>query len=365
MSSIGTILKLTTFGESHSKAVGGILEGFPSGFFIDFVKMQKQVDRRRAQGTLSTPRQEEDRVIILSGFQEGITLGTPIGFMVNNNDIRTRDYDSCQKGGEAYIPRPSHADYTYLKKYGIHAKSGGGRSSARETIARVVAGAIAEQYLEQVTNCRVVAWVSNIGGIESKYVPKDITRDDVDLSLVRCPDLKASKKMITAINKIKEQGDSLGGIINCQVINPPVGLGEPCFDKLEARLSMAMMSIPATKAFEIGEGFNVSNMTGLEHNDCFECVRGEIRPMSNHSGGTLGGISNGSNICFRLAVKPPSSIQSVQKTVNMSGEEVEFSTIGRHDPCVVQRAVAIVEAMTALTLMDFYLLQKSKHENTT
>lgn len=357
MSSFGTLLKLTTFGESHALAVGGILEGFPPKFPLDLKKAQEQVNRRRATNHISTERREGDEIILLSGVEDGITLGTPLGFMVRNMDIKKEDYANCQNSGAKYIPRPGHADYTYLQKYGIHAKSGGGRSSARETVARVIAGAFAEQYLEYVCDCTIVAWVNNIGGIKCKPPPFNITRESIDKSGVRCPDLEASEKMIKHIVKLKDEGNSAGGIISCGIQNPPIGIGEPCFDKLEARLAMAMMSIPETKGFEIGEGFDVAEMTGKDHNDCYSYIDNFVSPQTNHAGGTLGGISTGNPIYFKVAVKPPSSIKASQQTCNMSGDMIDFYTEGRPDPCVVHRTIAIVESMAALTLLDYYLIQ--------
>ena len=358
MSSFGKLLRITTFGESHCPGVGGILEGFPSKYNLDLEKVQEQLDRRRAKGAISTARQESDTMIILSGMENGLTLGTPIGFMVKNKDIKPEDYHHSQGIGDKYIPRPSHADYSYLHKYGIHATSGGGRSSARETISRVIGGAIAEQYLESEFNCKVVAWVSQIG--ELKMSDETILdRITVDASPVRCPDLELSKKMIKMIGECKERGDSVGGIVTVNVYNPPVGLGEPCFDKLEALLAHAMLSIPATKGFEIGGGFSVGEKYGSQNNDLFTFKDNRVRPLTNKAGGTLGGISNGETISFRVALKPPSTISLPQETVNVKGEKVTLRAEGRHDPCIVHRAIPIVEAMTALTILDTALCQKT------
>ncbi len=360
MSSFGTLLRLTTFGESHSKAVGGILEGFPSRFKLDLDAIQTQVNRRRARGDLSTARQEADQVVLLSGLQDQVTLGTPIAFLVNNNDIKPGDYQQCQGNGDEYIPRPSHADYTYLKKYGIHAKSGGGRSSARETIPRVIAGALAEQYLMQTTGCDIIAWVNQVGPYRCGDIDiSTITRESIDCSEVKCPQPDISESIIKHIREAKMEGDSVGGSITCVIRNPPIGIGEPCFDKLEAVLAHAMMSIPATKSFEIGEGIRVAEMKGSENNDCFEKDESEnVKPRSNRAGGVLGGISSGEYITMRISIKPPASISKVQKTCNLSGEAINFSTQGRHDPCVVQRAVSIVESMAAICIMDLCLIQK-------
>jgi chorismate synthase len=361
MSHFGQLLRLSTYGESHSLAVGGILEGFPSCCTIDQDKLQQQVNRRRARGQLSTARQEEDKIVFLSGLQDSVTLGTPLGFLVYNRDIKPSDYKGCQQSGEKYIPRPSHADFTYLKKYGIHAKSGGGRSSARETIPRVIAGAFAEQYLEQQCGTSIVGWVSQVGCVKldlSRREQLALTRSIVDKSEIRCPRETESREMIKLIQDAKSEGDSVGGVVSCIIKNPALGIGEPCFDKLEAKLAQAMLSIPATKGFEIGEGFSVAEMKGSSHNDCFTQKDGVVKPESNRAGGILGGISSGEAIYFRVPIKPPSSIEKSQQTCDLSGENVDFSTVGRHDPCVVQRAVAIVEAMAALCLADLFLLQK-------
>lgn len=361
MSNFGTLLRLTTFGESHSKAVGGVLEGFPSQFNVDLDAVQQQVNRRRARGDLSTARQEADQIVILSGLQDQITLGTPIAFLVNNRDIKPGDYKSCQGSGDTYIPRPSHADFTYLQKYGIHAKSGGGRSSARETIPRVIAGAFAEQFLRQTLGCDVIAWVDRVGPYQCNQVDvSTITRRLIDCSEVRCPHPEISNSIVQYIRKVKSEGDSVGGSVTCVIRNPPVGIGEPCFDKLEAVLAHAMMSIPATKSFEIGEGVRVAEMKGSDNNDCFSYRDGKVCPVSNKAGGILGGISSGEYITMKISIKPPSSISKSQKTCDLSGKEKDFSTQGRHDPCVVQRAVSIIEAMASLCVMDLFLQQK-KH----
>jgi chorismate synthase len=364
MSSFGKLLRITTFGESHCVGVGGILEGFPSKYHVNLEKVQEQLDRRRAKGHISTTRQESDTMIILSGMENGITLGTPIGFLVKNKDIKPEDYHQSQGIGDKYIPRPSHADYSYLHKYGIHASSGGGRSSARETISRVIGGAIAEQYLESEYNCKIVAWVNQIGEIKisERYREMDkklLDRKSIDASLVRCPDLELTKKMVKMIEECKERGDSVGGIITVNVFNPPIGLGEPCFDKLEALLAHAMLSIPATKGFEIGTGFSVGEKYGSQNNDLFTFKDNRVKPLTNNAGGTLGGISNGETISFRVAFKPPSTISLPQETVNIKGEKVTLRAEGRHDPCIVHRAVPIVEAMTALTILDTTLCQKT------
>ena len=368
MSYFGSHLRLTTFGESHCPGVGGILEGFPSNFKLDLEMLQKQLDRRRAKGSISTARQETDQVQLLSGLENEKTLGTPIGFLVKNRDIRPEDYHNSQGSEQDYIPRPSHADYTYLKKYGIHASSGGGRSSARETISRVIGGAISEQYLLKQHGCYIVAWVSEIGPLKlnSSLLTGDInslTKEIVDRSQVRCPCLATSARMIDLIERTKQQGDSLGGVIEARIYHPPIGLGEPCFNKIEAQLAHAMLSIPATKGFEIGEGFRCPSQMGSQHNDSFysdPLDESRLKTKTNHAGGTLGGITNGETINFRVAFKPPSTISKPQETVNLKGENVTLCAEGRHDPCIVHRAVPIVEAMAALTILDFLLIQKSR-----
>lgn len=369
MSSFGSCLRLHSFGESHCPAVGGILDGFPPKFKLDINKIQLQLDRRRAKGTISTSRQETDRVEILSGTEHGVTLGTPIGFLVKNRDIRPEDYHQSQGTGDDYVPRPSHADFTYLAKYGIHASSGGGRSSARETIARVIGGSIAEQYLESNYQCRIVAWVSQVGTIRAIDPPFGIipTRQQIDESIVKCPDRIADHKMEKLIESLKSKGDSVGGVITCVIKNPPAGIGEPTFDKLEALLAHAMLSIPATKGFEIGEGFRASELTGSDHNDCFELNTDSsklsddvIKPKTNRAGGTLGGISSGQSIYFKVAFKPPSTIAKSQETVTITGKPTILQVNGRHDPCVAHRAVSIVESMSALVILDQCLIQRSR-----
>ena len=356
MSTFGHTLRLTTFGESHCRGVGGILDGFPSKFQLDLEAVQGQLDRRRAVGALSTPRNEADQLELLSGTENNVTLGTPIGFLVWNRNVRPGDYHSTQGTGKDYIPRPSHADFAYLEKYGIHASSGGGRSSARETISRVIGGAIAEQYLRQeCSGCHCVAWVSQIGPHEMPKTDRVPTRLEVDASPLRCPDAPTSANMVALVEQAREEGDSVGGVVEGCILNPPSGLGEPCFDKLEAVLAHAMMSIPATKGFEIGQGFDCVVQRGSTHNDCFSGVEGGIAPVTNQAGGTLGGISSGASIRFRVAFKPPSTISKKQQTVDVSGKEVCLEAKGRHDPCVAHRAVSIVESMASLVLLDAVL----------
>lgn len=355
--SFGKILKITTFGESHCKAVGVVLDGCPPKLPLGEEDIQPQLDRRRpGQSVLTTDRQEADRVTILSGVENGLTLGTPIGLMVPNQDQRPGDYRSLQ-----HIPRPSHADYTYQMKYGIRASSGGGRSSARETIGRVAAGAIAEKFLKRSYGIDIVAWVSRVADVEAVDVDmQGVTREQVDANLIRCPDPAVAQDMIQRVTDAKAAKDSVGGIVTCVCRNVPAGLGEPVFDKLEALLAQAMLSIPATKGFEIGSGFAGTRMHGSRHNDPFVAQSdGRLGTLTNRSGGVLGGVSSGDPIYFRVAFKPPTTIGLPQKTVTFDGVETILEATGRHDPCVVPRAVPIVESMAALVLGDLALRQKA------
>lgn len=356
-STFGTIFRVTTFGESHCKGVGAIVDGCPPNIDLSEEDIQPQLDRRRpGQSKLTTDRQEADQVTILSGVEKGKTLGTPIGLLVPNKDQRPGDYKEMNQ-----IPRPSHADFTYQKKYGIRAASGGGRSSARETIARVAAGAIADKILRQTYSIDIVAWVSTVADVQMPEIDMNrITRDQVDQNLVRCPDAATADKMINAIKAAKSDNDSLGGILTCVCRNVPVGIGEPVFDKLEAQLARAMLSIPATKGFEIGSGFAGTRMRGSEHNDPFIQKGDRLGTQTNRSGGIQGGISNGEPIYFRVAFKPVATIGRDQPTVDFEGQDVVLAAKGRHDPCVVPRAVPIVEAMSALVLADNILRQASR-----
>jgi chorismate synthase len=360
-SSFGTLFRVTTFGESHGQGVGAVVDGCPPGISLSETDIQPQLDRRRpAQSKLTTSREEADRVAILSGVDNGLTLGTPIALMVKNTDQRPADYRQMRS-----IPRPSHADYTYQEKYGIQALSGGGRASARETIGRVAAGAIAEKFLNERYGIEIVAWVNSVSTIEAPAADMlNIVRNNVDQSAVRCPDASTAKKMIAAIESAKEAGDSPGGIITCVCRNVPAGLGEPVFDKAEAMLAQAMLSIPATKGFEIGSGFAGSRMRGSEHNDAFIKKGARLGTATNYSGGVQGGISNGEPIVFKVAFKPPATISLPQKTVDFEGDDTVLEARGRHDPCVVPRAVPIVESMAALVLVDLALRQKMRANET-
>lgn len=355
--SFGKILKLTSFGESHGTAIGGIIEGFPAGFKINITELQAYIKRRSpSDDAFSTSRNETDELEILSGVFEGQTLGTPIGFLIKNNDTRSKDYNHLKE-----IYRPGHADLTWDKKYGIRDYRGGGRSSARETVSRVVAGGLAIQYLNSL-KIDIVASVISLGDIESQIPGIAPTRAEVDSNSIRCVDLIAADEMYKSIEKAKKQKDTLGGIIHCWVTGVPIGLGEPVFDKFQARLAAAMMSINAAKGFAYGYGFNAARIRGSMHNDVFVAENKKIKSIENKAGGILGGISTGENIFFTVAFKPIASIGSLQQTVNKKGKNVDIEIKGRHDVTVVPRAVPIVESMAALTVLDFMLLQNiNKH----
>ncbi|MEI7801619.1 MAG: chorismate synthase [Bacteroidota bacterium] len=352
--SIGEIFKVTTFGESHGAAVGAVIDGCPAGLEIDESFIQHQLDRRKpGQSVITTQRNESDTIQILSGIFEGKTLGTPICLLINNTDAKPQDYEAMKN-----IFRPSHADYTYEAKYGIRDYRGGGRSSARVTAASVAAGAIAQLLLKQ-TGLNITAYVQQVGKIKLEKKYSEIDLNTVDSNLVRCPDDFVAQQMQEEILKAKAEGDSLGGIINCVVKNVPVGFGEPVFDKLQADLAKAIFSINAVHGFEYGSGFAGATMKGSEHNDAFEMKLGIPFTKTNFSGGIQGGISNGMDIYFSAAFKPTATINKQQETVTDEGEEVLMEAKGRHDPCVLPRAVPIVEAMTAIVLADFYLRNKN------
>lgn len=348
----GHLFRITTFGESHGGGVGVIIDGCPPRLVISPEEIQLELNRRRpGQSKITTPRKEADTCEILSGVFEGKTLGTPIMILVRNQDHRSQDYDEM---ADKY--RPSHADATYDAKYGIRNWQGGGRSSARETIGRVAAGAIAKKILRQSGNIEIIAYVKRIKDLEAVIDPREVTFQQVESNMVRCPHSESALKMIALIEHIRDQGDSLGGVVECVVRNLPKGLGSPVFDKLEADLAKAVMSLPATKGFEIGSGFAGTFMTGSEHNDEFYIdPQGEPRTLSNHSGGVQGGISNGEELLLRIAFKPTATIRKPQRTVTTTGEETTLSAKGRHDPCVLPRAVPMVEAMVALVLCDHLL----------
>jgi chorismate synthase len=353
----GTRFKVTTFGESHGTGIGCVIDGCPSQLIISQEEIQRQLNRRRpGQKNTSTSRKETDLVEILSGIENNVTLGSPITLFIKNNDIRKSDYTEISE-----IPRPSHADFTYLQKYGIKSSSGGGRASARETAARVAAGSIAQQFLKQLYNIEIIAWVSCIGDI---FAPKPdykrITQDQVNKNSVRTTDSETADKMQEKITTAKKEKDSIGGIISCCCRNVPAGLGEPVFYKLDALLAYAMLSIPAAKGFEIGSGFNSAHQYGSEHNDVFIKKGDSLGTKTNNSGGVQGGISNGEAIVFKVAFKPTASIEKTQNTADYNGNQRSLSIHGRHDPCIVPRAVPVVEAMGWLVMADLVLCNIKK-----
>lgn len=350
----GTLLRLSTFGESHGEALGGILDGCPAGLAIDMPFIEGELARRRpGQSSIVTQRKEGDNVEFLSGIFEGKTTGTPIGFMIRNNDQKSKDYDHNKD-----VYRPSHADYTYDQKYGLRDHRGGGRASARETVARVVAGAIAKLLLKHY-GISVTAYSSQVGDIKLLKHYNDLDLSKTESNAVRCPDPLIAEAMINKIEQVRKDGDTIGGVISCVVKGVPAGLGEPVFDKLHADLGKAMLSINAVKGFEYGSGFEGVKMKGSQHNDLFQNEKGKVRTKTNHSGGIQGGISNGEDIYFNVAFKPVATIMQKQDTVNSKGENTEISGKGRHDPCVLPRAVPIVEAMAALVLADHLLRNKT------
>lgn len=357
-SSFGTLFRVSTYGESHGPAVGCIVDGCPPRIPLTVEDLQEELDRRRpGQSSIVTPRKEGDRAEILSGVLEGQTLGTSISVLVRNEDQRSEAYAEMQ---EAY--RPSHADYTYDAKFGVRAVAGGGRSSARETIGRVAAGAIARKVLKaSLPGYDCVAHVKSVRDIVADPKPEQITRESIESNIVRTADPAAAEKMIALIKEMRSEGNSVGGVIECVVRGVAAGLGEPVFDKLEADLAKAMLSLPATKGFEIGSGFSGTQMTGLEHNDEFYTDEaGRIRTRTNRSGGVQGGISNGEDIVFRVAFKPTATVLREQNTVTKSGEATTLRARGRHDPCVLPRAVPMVEAMVHLVLCDHLLRQRAQ-----
>lgn len=357
MNTFGTIYRLTSFGESHGPGIGGVIDGCPAGIELDMTFIQQELNRRKpGQSRITTPRKEDDEVQFLSGIYEGKTTGTPIGFMIWNKNQHSQDYDNMKT-----VFRPSHADYTYQTKYGIRDPRGGGRSSARETIARCVAGAIAKLALRKY-GIQIQAFTSQVGPIklEKSYLEYDLSL--TEQTDVRCPDPATAAEMEALIAEIKAQGDTVGGVITCVSKGVPVGLGEPVFGKLHAALGHAMLTINAVKGFEYGDGFEAAFYRGSQRNDRFYNDNGQINTHTNHSGGVQGGISNGQDIYFRVAFKSVATILMEQETVNMEGEDTILKARGRHDPCVLPRAVPIVESMTAMTLLDYLLIQKT-HEN--
>jgi chorismate synthase len=355
-STFGQLFRITTFGESHGGGVGVVIDGCPPRISLGKEDIQRELDRRRpGQSTVVSQRQEADRCEILSGLFEGKTLGTPIAILVRNEDAQS---DAYREMKDTF--RPSHADFTYQAKYGIRNWQGGGRASARETIGRVAAGAVAGKVLGYFhPELKLVAYVTHVCQIAANVDRNTVTREEVEANPVRCPDQAAARKMMEAIAQARDDGDSLGGIIECVIRRVPPGLGEPVFDKLEADLAKAMLSLPATKGFEIGSGFAAIGMKGSEHNDPFQIREGKIRTAANRSGGVQGGISNGEDIVFRVAFKPTATIAREQKTVTAASEETTLRAGGRHDPCVLPRAVPMVEAMAALVICDHALRQRS------
>ena len=345
----GNIFKLTTFGESHGPALGGIIDGCPSGLTIDFNSIETEMNRRKpGQSAIVTQRKEPDSVTFYSGIFEGKTTGTPIGFLIHNTDQKSKDYTHIK---DSY--RPSHADYVYDKKYGHRDYRGGGRSSARETACRVVAGAIAKQILSDI---KITAFVSSVGDIKVDKHYSELNFSEIEKNPVRCADSKTALLMENYIKEIRKEGDTVGGVVSCVIENTPIGLGEPVFDKLHADLGKAMLSINAVKGFEFGSGFEGTKLKGSQHNDSFNS---DGKTKTNNSGGIQGGISNGMDIYFNVAFKPVATIMKAQQTIDSNNNVVEMKGKGRHDPCVVPRAVPIVEAMAALVLVDFYLINRT------
>lgn len=355
--SFGELFRITTFGESHGGAVGCVIDGCPPGISITEAEIQKDLDRRKpGQSHITTPRSENDEIKIFSGVFEGVTTGTPIMMMALNKDMRPEDYSELKK-----LYRPGHADFTYQKKYGIRDFRGSGRASARETLARVAAGAIAKKYLSEKLGIEIFSYTQQVGDISTDIDYRKVTMDMIESNIVRCPDPETAKQMIKLIEEVKADNDSIGGVIFGVIKNCPVGLGEPVFDKINSDLGKAMLSINAVKGFDIGSGFSGVSMRGSEHNDEFyKDEAGRVRTRTNYAGGTLGGISTGEDIYFRVAIKPVSTISKKQKSLDMENNEVELEATGRHDPCVLPRAIPIVDAMSALVVMDHYLRYKSQ-----
>jgi chorismate synthase len=350
----GNLFRLTTFGESHGKGLGGVIDGCPAGLTIDFDFIQNELDRRKpGQSKIVTQRKEGDKVDFFSGIFEGVTTGTPIGFLIVNDNQKSHDYDHIK---DKY--RPSHADFTFQEKFGIRDYRGGGRSSARETASRVVGGAIAKLFLKS-KGVNITGFVSQVGSLKLKEDYSTVDFNEIERNIVRCPDPKLAEKMIDHIMEIRKQGDTIGGIVSCVITGTPVGLGEPVFDKLHAELGKGMLSINAVKGFEFGSGFEGVALKGSQHNDAFYSENKKVKTKTNHSGGIQGGISNGEDIYFKVAFKPVATIMQDQESIDKDGDPAIVSGKGRHDPCVVPRAVPIVEAMAALTLVDYFLLQRA------
>ncbi|RMG20616.1 MAG: chorismate synthase [Bacteroidetes bacterium] len=357
--SFGTLYRITTFGESHGEGIGVVIDGCPAGIKLDRAFIQQELDRRRpGQSRITTQRKEPDTFELLSGHVDDLTTGTPLAFWIPNRNVRSRDYDHL---AQAY--RPSHADYTYQVKYGIRDHRGGGRSSARETAARVIGGAVAKLLLRQISDIQIHAWVQQIHHIQLETEPTSFELTTDYAFAVKCPHPPTAEKMYHFIDQIRKEGDSVGGVIACKATAVPPGLGEPIYNKLEAALASAMMSINAVKGFEVGSGFSGTFMRGSEHNDLFYMEGERVRTQTNYSGGIQGGISNGEPLYMRVAFKPTATIMQDQPSVDEAGNPVVLKGKGRHDPCVVPRAVPIVEAMAAIVLADFMLLQKARTIN--
>lgn len=356
--SFGQLFRITTFGESHGGAVGVVVDGCPPGIEITEEEIQVQLDRRKpGQSKITTPRKEADKIKILSGYYEGKTTGTPILLIAYNEDAKSGDYKELMK---AY--RPSHADYTYEAKYGFRDWRGSGRASARETLARVAAAAIAQKYLQEKEGIECLSYVEQVGDIKANVDFEKVQMKDIESNIIRCPDQEAAEKMIALVEKVKAEGDSVGGIIRGIIRNVPPGLGEPVFDKLNADLGKAMLSINAVKGFEIGSGFAGTTLRGSQHNDpIYADASGNVYTKTNNAGGTVGGISNGETIHFRVAFKPVSTIGKEQDTITKEKKATKLEASGRHDPCVLPRAIPIVDAMSALVIMDHYLRNKSQN----
>jgi len=352
--SFGKLFRFTGFGESHGEFIGGVIDGCPSGIKLDIEMIQFELNRRKpGQSEITTQRKETDEVNFISGLFEGKTTGMPLAFLIANADARSKDYSHIKDKF-----RPSHADFTWQQKYDHHDYRGGGRSSARETATRVVAGAIAKQILQK-PGISFIAFTKSIGEIIAKNIPGNPDINQVESNLVRCPDMKAAETMVELVKKIKKEGDTIGGVVECRINNVPVGLGSPVFDRLEADLAKAMLSINASKGFEIGSGFEGATMKGSEHNDSWQNIAGKFSTKTNYSGGIQGGVSNGMPIVFKVAFKPVATLLKDQESIDAQGNKVIIKGKGRHDPCVVPRAVPIVEAMAALVILDHLMLNNS------
>jgi chorismate synthase len=355
--SFGKLFKITTFGESHGGGVGLIIDGCPAGIPLSEEMIQPEIDRRRpGQSAITTPRKEADQIKIYSGVFEGLTTGTPIAIMAFNKDVRSEDYDELKN-----VYRPSHADFTYNQKYGFRDWRGSGRASARETLARVAGGAVASQVLKKLGSVEILSFVEQVGAIKAEIDNSQVTRLAIEANDIRCPNAQVAEEMISFVEEIKSQGDSIGGVIRCIIRNVPKGLGEPVFNKLNAELGFAMLGINAVKGFEIGSGFSGVTLRGSEHNDAMRIgENGEPEFLTNNAGGTLGGISSGQDIVFRVAFKSVSTISKEQDTVTVNGQNTKLAAVGRHDPCVLPRAVPIVDAMAALVLLDNWLIHRAR-----